>query len=428
MRAAPLAPLLLLPLLAQVAWAQPVGELTSDLRSEEWAAVTDVVIVGDGYTASERDLFLEDARRLARRVRVEAAARPMREGVTFNFHFAFVPGRDKGAPWQPGRPARATPFGAHVTADGDFVTDDARADSVATELAPDVDLVVILVRFTPAGEVITPRERSRFERLGRPADGEELDLPEGPGDVRPSADWPVDGKRIRITTKDTEAFIHEVGHALYGLSDEYAEYAGAPPADQRWEVAVSPNLTLDRAGSRWRDLVPTPPVEGGGMWTEGVWRPQTHCRMRESRSRLFCPVCEDVIRSAGSARRPPAPTWVRPTADETVVLAAGVRRLVLEPRWRHAGGAHGQAVAFRLDLRRLSPDGSRKRQVWFDEQEGHKRTAPLDVGIRQPGTYALGLSAKNLAGSSEVVWTTFTVRFADGDEGEGEGIVGSIPD
>jgi hypothetical protein len=416
--------LLLLSLFPGVASAQPAGELTSDLRSEDWAKATDVVILGDGYTATERELFLADAKKLSRRMRVEASARPMREASDFNFHFVFVPGRDKGAPWQPGRPARSTPFRAHVDAAGDFITDDARADSVAAELAPDVDLVVILVRFTAASEVITPRERNRFKKLGRPADGEELDLPESPGDVRPSADWPVDGKRIRITTKDTEAFIHEVGHALYGLSDEYDEFAGTPSAAERWEIAVSPNLTLERTGSRWSDLLGTPPVEGGGTWKKGVWRPQAHCRMRESRSELFCPVCVDVIERAPSVRRPPAPTWVRPTANETVVLAAGERRLVLEPKWRHAGGAHGQAIAFRLDLRRVSPDGSRRRQVWFDEQEGHLRTAPLDVGIRQPGTYCLGLSAKNLAGSSEVVWTTFTVRFAEGDEG----IVGSIPD
>lgn len=411
-----------------LAWAQPSGELTSDLRSEDWAAATDVVILGDGYTATERDQFLEDARRLSRRVRVEASAKPMRESAPYNFHFAFVPGRDKGAPWQPGRPARSTPFRAHVDATGDFITDDARADSVAAELAPDVDLVVILVRFTPAGEVITPRERSRFKKLGPPAEGEELDLPAGPGDIRPSADWPADGKRVRITTKDTESFIHEVGHAIYGLSDEYAEFDGAPSAAERWEVAVSPNLTLDRTGARWSDIMSTPPVEGGGTWRQGVWRPQKHCRMNESRSELFCPVCEHVIRGAGAVRRPRAPAWVRPTANSTVVLEADARRLVLEPKWTHTAGAHGHAVAYRLDLRRIAPDG-RRRRVWFDEAEGNRRTAPLDVGIREPGTYMLGLSAKNLAGASEVVWTTFTVRFADGDDGDrDEGIVGSIPD
>lgn len=425
MKHAAAALLLLLLLFPGVASAQPRGELTSDLRSEDWAAATDIVILGDGYTATERDVFLADARRLSRRVRVEAAARPMRDTVAINFHFAFVPGRDKGAPWQPGRPARSTPFRAHVDTAGEFITDDARADTVAAELAPDVDVVVVLVRFTPVGEVITPRERSRFKKIARPADGEELDLPGGPGDVRPSADWPVDGKRVRITTQDTEAFIHELGHALYGLSDEYDEYPGAPSDDARWEVAVSPNLTLDRTGSRWSGIMSTPPVEGGGMWTKGVWRPQAHCRMRESRSELFCPVCEDVIRKSGVVRRPPAPTWVRPLADERLVLAPGAD-LELEPKWRHAGGAHGQAVSFHLELRRLSPDGTRKRMVWWEDIEGNRRTAPpFAVGIRKAGTYALGVTAVNLAGSSEVVWTTFTVRFSDGS---GDGLVGAIPD
>lgn len=393
---------------AAPALAQP--EVASDLRGEDLARAIDVVILGEGYTQGERDAFLADAERLTRRVRVEASAKPMREGAPINFHLAFVPGRDRGAPWQPGRPPRRTPFKAHVTAEGDFVTDDAAADAAAAELAPDVDLVVILVRLTSASERVPLHQRLRWKRA-RPADGEELDLPGGPDDIRPSADLPSDGKRIRITTNDTEAFLHELGHALYGLSDEYEEYEGAPPADQRWEVAACPNLTLEPTGARWHDVVPTA-FEGGGMWTKGVWRPERHCRMRESRSEPFCAVCQDVIRGAGKVKPPPTPAWVRPADGEEVVLRAG-ERLTLTPKWAHQGGDRGQAVSYHLDLRRLSPDGSRRRQVWWDEVEGHRRTAPLEVTVLKDGTYLLGVSAVNLAGSSEVVWTTITVRVED---------------
>lgn len=414
-----LLPLLLL--LATPALAQPV--VTSDIRDDDLARAVDVVILSEGYARGDHALFLADARKLTQQLRDDRAARPLREGAPINVHLAFVPGRDRGAPWQPGRPPRRTPFKAHVTPEGDFVTDDAAADAKAAELAPDVDLVVILVRLTSADEHIPAHERLRWKRA-RPADGEELELPTGPDDIRPSADLPSDGRRIRITANDTEAFLHEVGHALYGLSDEYEEYEGAPPPEDRWEIAICPNLTLEPSGSRWSRIVPTA-FEGGGLWSEGVWRPERRCRMRESRSQDFCAVCQDVIRGAAEVRVPPAPTWVRPVDGQEVVLRAG-EPLRLTPKWAHRGGRYGQAVSFSLDLRRLSPDGNRRWQVWWDEAEGHHRTAPLEVTVRKDGTYVLGVSASNLAGTSETVWTTFRVRIERG--GATAGIVDAIDD
>lgn len=405
--------------LALLLAAGPAGaqepRLTSDVASTDWARAVDVVILSEGYVRAEEQQFLADARRLAEAIRVDPDAAPLRAGPPINLHFVFVPGRDRGAPWQAGRPARRTPFGAHVTPEGDFDADDAEADAVAAEVAPDVDVVVVLARLTPADEPIPASARRRWAR----AEGDDLDLPEDPDDVRPNADVPTDGARIRTTTLDPEAFLHELGHALYGLGDEYEEYPGAPPEDERWEVAVCPNLTLERTGRRWKDIVDTA-YEGGGMWKEGVWRPERRCRMRESRADAFCLVCQDVIRGGREADAPGAPEWTRPADDAVVFLPPGQRRLKLEPRWRHRGDA---PVSFHLDLRRISPDG-RRRQVWWDAVEGHARRTTFEVGVQKAGTYALGISAVNLAGESEVVWTTFTVR----PGGATSGLVGALGD
>lgn len=393
-----------------LALAQPTGStkaLTSDLRSEDFARATDVVIVGDGYLASEQDLFLEDARRLARRVRVEQAARPIRESADINLHFAFVSSREKGAPWRAGLKARDTAVRSWVDVDGSLCSDDAAADTLAAELAPDVDLVVVLVRFQPTNQLVTPRERRLLERVKRRANAD--DLPASPDEVRPNADVPSDGRRIRLPSIDTEAFIHEMGHALYNLSDEYEEFEGAPPEAERWEIAVCPNLSLEPGGARWRDVTPTA-FEGGGYYTQGVWRPARTCRMRASRSELFCAVCERVIRGAPKVTRPPvAPTWTRPADGARLDVARG-QPLRLDARWSHQDQDRGPTISYHVRLERVRPDGERADAVWEDHVEDHHRSAKLEVGVREPGRYRLGVAAANLAGESDMTWVELEVR------------------
>ena len=108
-----------------------------------------------------------------------------------------------------------------------------------------------------------------------------------------------------------DVFVHEFGHAFAGLGDEYAE-AGSPLASlynlnvEPWQ----PNLTtLVDFDSKWADLVapntpiPTPAnaqydnivgaFEGAGYLTTGIYRPQTHCMMRDYAP--FCAVCSRAI-------------------------------------------------------------------------------------------------------------------------------------
>ena len=120
--------------------------------------------------------------------------------------------------------------------------------------------------------------------------------------------------------------VHEFGHSFAGLADEYyyddqyteQYYPGIEP----WE----PNITtLADFSAKWQKLLPgngefpTPPVdqkhlwdsiasgadpssfvgvyEGAGYQSKGVYRGYPDCRMKTNAAPVFCPVCQDAIRS-----------------------------------------------------------------------------------------------------------------------------------
>lgn len=108
-------------------------------------------------------------------------------------------------------------------------------------------------------------------------------------------------------------FIHELGHGLAGLGDEYytsdVAYQDYYPLHvEPWE----PNITtLVDFPSKWVDMVnsttpvPTPSTkkfekivgvyEGGGYMSKGVYRPYIDCRMKSNEANGFCPVCQRAI-------------------------------------------------------------------------------------------------------------------------------------
>ena len=110
-----------------------------------------------------------------------------------------------------------------------------------------------------------------------------------------------------------EVFIHELGHGLAGLADEYYTSDVAyqdfyPTSVEPWE----PNITtLVNFSSKWEDMIePSTPVptpananyestigvfEGGGYVSKGIYRPYIDCRMKSNSAPGFCPVCEKAI-------------------------------------------------------------------------------------------------------------------------------------
>lgn len=111
-----------------------------------------------------------------------------------------------------------------------------------------------------------------------------------------------------------QIFIHELGHGLAGLADEYGydnTYQDMYPLDvEPWE----PNLTtLVNFESKWKNLVqpnipiPTPNndeyknvigvFEGGGYVSKGVYRPTFNSIMNSFTSNEFNEVCKKVLQN-----------------------------------------------------------------------------------------------------------------------------------
>ena len=106
-----------------------------------------------------------------------------------------------------------------------------------------------------------------------------------------------------LTTAHHPAFkpvvVHEFGHSFAGLADEYFYddqyvefyYPGVEP----WEQNIT---TLADFESKWKDMLDAGQaelLEGAGYQSKGVYRPADDCRMRTNRPDHFCPVCQRAI-------------------------------------------------------------------------------------------------------------------------------------
>jgi len=109
--------------------------------------------------------------------------------------------------------------------------------------------------------------------------------------------------------------VHETGHSIAGLADEYwtsdvSVVAYYNPTHEPYE----PNITtLADFDSKWKDMLeadtPIPTeigfkslkkvgvYEGGGYVEKGVYRPYPDCTMKSVKYNAFCPVCQRAIES-----------------------------------------------------------------------------------------------------------------------------------
>lgn len=108
-------------------------------------------------------------------------------------------------------------------------------------------------------------------------------------------------------------FVHEFGHGFASLADEYYESSTAYQDFYALDVEpTDPNVTtLVNFEKKWKHLVdkntpvPTPAdsihkdvvgaFEGGGYVANGVYRPKQDCTMKSISVDNFCPVCKDAI-------------------------------------------------------------------------------------------------------------------------------------
>ncbi|MGE0869191.1 MAG: M64 family metallopeptidase [Kofleriaceae bacterium] len=112
-----------------------------------------------------------------------------------------------------------------------------------------------------------------------------------------------------------DALAHELGHALFGLADEYSQSGGAFQCGH-----TGPNLTRSLSYIPWQDLIEaTTPIpttysqetqakvgawEGGGYCTTGTWRPALSCMMLRNDLKP-CPVCTRIAETKFKMKRDP---------------------------------------------------------------------------------------------------------------------------
>lgn len=92
--------------------------------------------------------------------------------------------------------------------------------------------------------------------------------------------------------------VHEFGHSFGGLADEYfyddqyEQYYNSET--EPWEPNITTKVDFD---SKWKDMMPDKAdlYEGGGYMSKGVWRGSFDCRMKTNKYPDFCPVCQRSI-------------------------------------------------------------------------------------------------------------------------------------
>lgn len=229
-----------------------------------------IVALAEGYLESDRKLFEKHAQQLAEQLERESW---YRRGL-LNVHAEWITSEERAPTAPTGKPNKTyfrSYYGgdraAHVISGDDEAAKKAVADK--TLIAEGAELVlavhiVVLVNSTLYG--------------GR-GGGKGGGLCWSYTDARNPGRW-------------TSCALHELGHSLFGLADEY----GGKPAlsSPRRTEPTEPNITLDPRGSKWRHLV-TGATEGADGYDRGIWRPTRNCRMR-SFTEPFCAVCADAAR------------------------------------------------------------------------------------------------------------------------------------
>jgi IgA Peptidase M64/Peptidase M64 N-terminus len=224
----------------------PPGELLALEKNGDSAAKVDFLILGDGYTASERSKFEEDARRL---MELLFQASPFRERRRDFNVWALAPAAVESGISRPSSGIhRRSPLGTTYDAFGSeryVLTFDNRAFRDVASHAPYEFVEIVVNNETYGGGGI----------LG------------------------LYGTVAADSAEAPYVFIHEFGHHFAGLADEYytspVAYAPAVVKTEPWE----PNVTalLDPGKLKWRDLV------GADTALPTPWQKEEF----ESRSREF---------------------------------------------------------------------------------------------------------------------------------------------
>lgn len=250
------------------------------LHSGDPAQKVDVVIIPDGYTAEEMELFRKDCEKFA--------------GYLFNAS-PFKENKEKFNIWG-------------VTAPSKESGTDIPADSVwKNTLLNSTFYTFDLERYL----MTTDNKSLRDVASNAPYD--QIYILVNSDKYGGGAIYNHYSVCVNKNKYDEYVFAHEFGHGFAFLADEY--YTSDVAYNDFYPLDVEPleaNITtLVDFDSKWKNLVseqtviPTPGTkensdvvgafEGGGYVAKGVYRPKQDCSMKSISVDNFCPVCTDAI-------------------------------------------------------------------------------------------------------------------------------------
>lgn len=245
------------------------------------AACVDIVFIPEGYRADEYDKFKADCENFSSQIFVYSPLSEERE--RFNIRAVWAPSAESGVS-VPGDKWCNTTLGAKFyTLESEryqMVDDFQRVRDVAANVP--YDLIYIISNSAKYGG------GGIYNYYGIS-----------------SSSHPTEAGRV---------FVHEFGHLLLGLADEYDGDASVddfyPQGVEPWELNITRDINLEKKPI-WKSLVanttavPTEAsdensavvglYEGGGYASEGIYRPWVNCMMRTLNDGGFCPVCRQGI-------------------------------------------------------------------------------------------------------------------------------------
>ncbi|WP_326847530.1 M64 family metallopeptidase [Streptomyces kaniharaensis] len=323
------------------------GDVTSLIRNGDPDTKLDVVMIGDGYSAQEQEKFRTDAADKWREITAVEPYASYRK--LFNVWAVSAVSPQSGVSGDPDKATvRHTALGSYFWCGGveRLLCVDEKAVERYAAKAPQADLVIVVANSAKYGGA-------------------------GYNDVTSSLGYEGIATVAGGNAKSGQIAVHETGHSLGKLADEYA-YAGQGTykGDEPAEANIS-TLTADRMreeGTKWsRWLGQTSPdggtvgtFEGGGYYPAGLFRPTENSIMRSLGREFNLPGREAMIagfyRHATPLTSPtPAGSWLTPDDRVTVDLPVPGTRLRWYLDWHELPELRGHTA---LDVAAVLPGGA----------------------------------------------------------------------
>lgn len=396
-----------------MSWGTP--RFTTLVDNGDPARRLDIALIGDGYTARQQTTFRRDAAAVVDEFRGTEPIKTYFQHL--NFHRIDVISAESGADDMHASPAitRRTALDTYFSpiSDRRLVGPDAWVMTVATMSGCPWDAILVIVNYRFYGGATSPlmligyTSRGRRTRSGGTATG-----------------------------SFTETVVHEAGHSIAKLLDEYT--GDLPdidlPLDFLPDIAPFANVSASGTNPKWKpwltsgvqlptpDSAPGNPVgafKGAMSMTSDLFRPQKTCYMRDS-GKPFCPVCSEqwikVIyeksRLADSFTPPPHP--LMPTSVTPAQTLTFHANLVRPP---------GALIRTTWSIRRGF--GRWRRMQRTDDYADFSTTFPVDVvgGVAMPTQWRVRCLLEDIspllrqrpalnAARQEVEWQIVSTAFA----------------